>query len=71
MKDLSNWLIANSQEGSFEGKQLFPASVIEAATTPYNIVSENRGGLYAAQHFELYGLGWFMADYNGKKNGMA
>ena len=67
VKDLSNWLIMNSQEGSFEGKQLFPASVIEAATTPYNIVSENRGGLYAAQHFELYGLGWFMADYNGKK----
>jgi CubicO group peptidase (beta-lactamase class C family) len=65
--DLARWLIMNSQEGSIDGRQLFPEAVIRQATSPYNFVSETRGGLFPARHFELYGLGWFMADYNGKK----
>lgn len=66
VKDLAQWLIMNSQEGMVNNVQLFPAEVIEATTTPYNISGENRGGLFPT-HFELYGLGWFMSDYSGKK----
>jgi hypothetical protein len=57
----------NSQEGMVNGKQMFPADVIERTTSPYNVVGETRGGFYPEQHFELYGLGWFMVDYHGKK----
>ncbi len=65
--DLAQWVMMNSQEGRMGNQQLFSEDVIARATTPYNLVGETRGGLYDKQHFELYGLGWFMADYNGKK----
>lgn len=67
VKDLAQWVMMNSQEGRLGSQQIFSNAVIERTTSPFNIVSETRGGLYEKQHFELYGLGWFMADYNGKK----
>ncbi|MBC8172311.1 MAG: serine hydrolase, partial [Chitinophagales bacterium] len=65
--DLSNWLLMQLNDGSFNGKQVFPPQVVKNTRVPRSIVNAGGSGLYKSQHFNLYGLGWFIKDYEGRR----
>lgn len=64
--DLSKWVLMQLNNGKYDGKQVVPASVIQATWTPHSILG-NGGSPYNRSHFALYGLGWFLSDYEGRK----
>ena len=64
--DLSKWIIAQLDNGKLDGKEIIPASAIAQTRLPHSILG-NGGHLFNTGHFSLYGLGWFLEEYNGKK----
>jgi len=52
--------------GKFEDKEIVPASAIAKTRSPHSILG-NGGTMFNTGHFALYGLGWFLEEYNGKK----
>lgn len=52
--------------GKYKDKQVVPASAIAQTRTPNSILG-NGGVLFNRGHFALYGLGWFLQEYNGRK----
>ncbi len=67
VNDLSHWLITQLNDGNYNGKQILPASVIAETRLPRSVVSEGGSGLFPSQHFDLYGLGVGMNDYEGRE----
>lgn len=67
VKDLSNWLLLQLDSGRFEGKRVLPWPVLQMTRQSQMIVRDNSNPLFPSKHFQTYGLGWFMEDYNGKK----
>ena len=65
--DLANWLMMQLDNGKFKGKQVFPEQVVKMPRVPRTVVSPGNSGLYKSQHFSLYGLGWFVTDYEGRR----
>jgi CubicO group peptidase (beta-lactamase class C family) len=66
VNDLCKWMIAQLNDGKYQGKQIIPAAAITAVRTPHTIIS-NGGHLFNKGQFSLYGLGFGMYDYEGKK----
>lgn len=64
--DMSHWLLMQLDGGKYNGKQVVPRPAIEQTRTPATILG-NGGTLYNKGHFSLYGLGWFLEEYNGRK----
>lgn len=64
VNDMSHWLIAQLNNGRYDGKQVIPAEVIKKTRTPYTVIGRNRHS-FNNTHFELYGLGWNLVDYDG------
>ena len=64
--DLSKWVMAQLDNGKLDGKEIIPASAIAQTRTPHSILG-NGGSMFNTGHFALYGLGWFLEEYNGKK----
>ena len=64
--DLSKWVIMQLSNGKFEDKEVVPASAIAKTRSPHSILG-NGGTMFNTGHFALYGLGWFLEEYNGKK----
>lgn len=64
--DLSHWLMAQLNEGTYGGNKVIPNAVIAKTRTPVTIIGRNQH-LYNSTHYELYGLGWSMEDYAGKE----
>jgi CubicO group peptidase (beta-lactamase class C family) len=66
--DMANWLIMQLNEGTFDNTTVVPASVIRQTHTPQTIIPAvpygNPG--YPSKHFQAYGLGWFLEDYQGR-----
>lgn len=68
VKDLSNWLLMQLDSGRFEGKRVIPFPVLQMTRSSNTITNPFPGNkFYPSKHFQTYGLGWFMEDYNGKK----
>lgn len=65
VSDLSHWLIMQLDSGRYNGKQVFPNSVL-LKTRDINIVTSSRKSSVYPMHFRGYGLGVFGADYNGR-----
>ena len=65
--DLSHWLLTQLNDGTYQEKQIFPADVIAETRIPRSIVNDGRSSLYPSQHFDLYGLGIEMNDYEGRQ----
>lgn len=65
--DMARWLQLQLANGQYEGKQLVPAKVIETLRVPQTALQVPDAGLLPGQHFVLYGLGWFLYDYHGRK----
>ena len=66
VNDLSKWVMAQLNNGKLNDKEVIPASAITQTWTPNSILG-NGGTQFNTGHFALYGLGWFLEEYNGKK----
>lgn len=64
--DLSKWVMMHLDSGKFNGKQIVPASAIEELRTAHSIVNEENH-LFNEGHFSLYGLGFFLQEYEGRE----
>ncbi len=64
--DLSKWVMMQLNGGKLDGKEIIPASAIGQTRTPQSILG-NGGHPYNKSHFALYGLGWFLEEYSGRK----
>jgi len=64
--DLSKWVMMQLNNGVFEGKQIIPAAAIAELRKPHSIMDSVDNYLNTA-HFALYGLGFELTDYEGKK----
>jgi CubicO group peptidase (beta-lactamase class C family) len=66
INDMSHWIIMQLDNGRYDGQQVVPASAIAQTRTPNSILG-NGGALYNEGHFSLYGLGWGLQEYCGRK----
>lgn len=64
--DMSHWVMALLNGGKYNGKQVIPVSAIGQTRTPHSILG-NGGHMFNKAHFSLYGLGWFLEEYAGRK----
>lgn len=64
--DLRNWVLMQLANGNYNGKQVVPAAALRETHTPASILG-NGGAMYNRGHFALYGLGWFLEEYAGRK----
>jgi hypothetical protein len=67
--DMANWVRLQLGNGKFAGKQLLSTATAAEMHTPQTIIRlEGIWGLaHPESHFLSYGLGWFLADYKGRK----
>ncbi|HEV7473590.1 MAG TPA: serine hydrolase [Pyrinomonadaceae bacterium] len=68
--DLAQWLRLQLGRGTYEGKKFFSADRSREMWTPNTIVggiSERAEKFNPTVHFNLYGLGWGLNDYQGHK----
>ncbi|MDB5229819.1 MAG: serine hydrolase [Chitinophagaceae bacterium] len=66
VKDLSKWLMMQLDSGRYEGKRIFPWSVIQRTRDMNTVISSRKSGSQPV-HFTGYGLGVFESDYNGRQ----
>jgi CubicO group peptidase (beta-lactamase class C family) len=64
--DMSHWVLAHLNFGKYNDKQVIPQGAIMQTWTPNSILG-NGGHRFNRAHFALYGLGWFMDEYSGRK----
>jgi CubicO group peptidase (beta-lactamase class C family) len=64
--DMSKWVRVLLADGKWQDKTIIPASAINQTRTPQSVVG-NGGHPFNKVHFSLYGLGWFLEDYSGRK----
>jgi CubicO group peptidase (beta-lactamase class C family) len=64
--DLAKWLIMQLDSGRFEGKRVLPWTVLQK-TREMNTITRSRRSTTYPSHFQAYGLGVFMSDYNGRQ----
>lgn len=66
ISDLSHWVMAQLDNGKYEGKTVIPPAAIAATWFPHSILG-NGGHRFNRAHFALYGLGWMLNEYAGRK----
>lgn len=66
VNDMSKWVMALLNNGRVDGKEIIPANAINETRTPHSIMG-NGGHMFNKSHFDLYGLGWFLTEYAGRK----
>ena len=66
VNDMSKWVIAQLNNGKLDGNEIIPARAIAQTRTPHSIMG-NGGHMFNKAHFNLYGLGWFLEEYAGRK----
>lgn len=64
--DLSKWVQMLLANGNVGDRAVVPASAIGQTRTPQSILG-NGGHPFNKAHFALYGLGWFLEEYSGRK----
>lgn len=67
VKDISNWIIMQLDNGKFEGKEIVSSSSIKETRKSQMIVNEPSNASYPTKNFNTYGLGWELEDYEGFK----
>ena len=68
--DVAQWIRLQLGRGTFGGKKIFSADRSREMWTPNTIiggVSEQAEKFNPTTHFNLYGLGWGLSDYQGRK----
>jgi len=66
ISDMSKWVLALLDNGSVGNRQIIPAAAIQATRQPQDIVGTAHH-LSGYTNYELYGLGWFLQDYNNHR----
>ncbi|HLG03742.1 MAG TPA: serine hydrolase [Bacteroidia bacterium] len=66
VKDFSHWLLMQLDSGRYEGKQVVPFPVLQETRKAQTLLPATPA-IFPGMHFQTYGLGWFMADFYGKK----
>lgn len=66
VKDMSHWVLMQLNNGKFNDKTVIPAAAIRETRLPASILG-NGGQMFNSGHFSLYGLGWLLEEYCGKK----
>lgn len=64
--DMSRWVRALLDSGRWEGRTVLPYAAIQATQQPYAIIGQARHP-FNRVNFSLYGLGWEISDYEGRK----
>jgi CubicO group peptidase (beta-lactamase class C family) len=65
VSDLSKWVTMLLDSGKYLGKQIIPFDAIQETRNANTIMEEIKALNFG--HFSLYGLGWQLTDYGGKK----
>jgi CubicO group peptidase (beta-lactamase class C family) len=66
INDMSKWVMMQLDNGKLNGKEIVSAAAIGQTRLPHSILG-NGGSFYNKGHFALYGLGWFLEEYSGRK----
>lgn len=66
VNDLSHWVIAQLDEGRYEGREVLPPDAIARTRQPRSIIGRSQQP-FNKGHYELYGLGWVLEDYEGRE----
>lgn len=66
VSDMSKWVMMQLDNGRLNGNEVIPFNAIAQTRTPHSILG-NGGTIYNKGHFSLYGLGWFLEEYSGRK----
>ncbi len=66
INDLAKWIIAQLDSGRYNGTVALPFEVIQRTRKPETIQGRVRHP-FNNGHFNLYGLGWGLMDYEGKE----
>jgi len=66
VNDMSKWVLMQLNNGKLGDKQIIPAQALAQTRWPHSILG-NGGYLYNRGHFSLYGLGWILEEYSGRK----
>lgn len=68
--EMAQWIRLQLGRGAYEGRKIFSADRSREMWTPHTIVggtSEAAEKFNPTRHFNLYGLGWSLSDYHGRK----
>lgn len=67
--ELASWLRLQLGDGEFEGQRIFSANLAWTMTQAHMAIPVSRGESLRipSRHFNSYGLGWFLHDYQGRK----
>ncbi len=66
VNDMSKWVMMQLNAGKLGDQQIIPASALSQTKMPHSILG-NGGHPFNKAHFSLYGLGWFLEEYMGRK----
>jgi CubicO group peptidase (beta-lactamase class C family) len=67
--DMAQWLRLQLGRGTFEGRKIFSSTASREMWTPHTVfsgISEQAEKTNPTRHFNLYGLGWILSDYQGR-----
>lgn len=69
VSEMAQWVRLNLNKGIFDGKRILSEKVIEEMQSPQTITQLDSltKVLTPSTHFLLYGLGWTLMDYQGRK----
>jgi CubicO group peptidase (beta-lactamase class C family) len=67
--EMAEWLRLQLGRGTYNGKQIFSAKVSHELWSPNTIIPISEAGekFNPSRHFNLYGMGFFLSDYHGRK----
>jgi CubicO group peptidase (beta-lactamase class C family) len=66
--DMAKWIQVHLDEGRYEGNEIWGAEVQRQMFSPHAVLPGRMTGQPATHtNFGLYGLGWMMHDYRGRK----
>lgn len=67
VNDLLKWIRMHLDSGRFNGQQVVPYAVLDETYTPQIFIDNLNPAFFPTKHFSAYGLGWYLADYGGRK----
>lgn len=67
VNDMSKWVMMLLNNGKTEGKTMVPATAITATRTPHSVLGKRGSFPYNKSHYNMYGLGWFLGEYEGRE----
>ncbi|HEY1024488.1 MAG TPA: serine hydrolase [Sphingobacteriaceae bacterium] len=64
--DMSKWVMMLLNNGKYNNNQIVPEAALQQTWFPHSILG-NGNHRFNNGHFNLYGLGWFLEEYSGRK----